>query len=95
MVGDLVELLVPAPHGEERARLVDRHHVVLAAVEHSAVRDDLGRMESALTEIDVFISIAKMKCHTTTGVRAGSLDQATEQKGRPGEGTLIEARLPL
>ena len=26
-----------------------------------------------------------------TGVRAGALDQATEQKGRPGQGTLISS----
>jgi hypothetical protein len=39
---------------------------------------------------DVLVHLAS-QAEYGTGVRAGSLDQATEQKGRPGQGTLISS----
>ncbi len=49
---------------------------------------------NALWEIgippDVLVHLAN-QAEYGTGVRAGSLDQATEQKGRPGQGTLISS----
>jgi hypothetical protein len=49
---------------------------------------------NALWEIgippDVLVHLAS-QAEYGTGVRAGSLDQATEQKGRPGQGTLISS----
>lgn len=55
---DLVDLCKPAPYSDFVAFPVGRGRQIY----------DVLYMNAALKEVDVFISFAKMKCHSTTGV---------------------------
>jgi len=55
-----------------------------------AVKNAVNALYQLGIEEDTLIDLA-CQAEYGTGVRAGSLDQATEQKGRPGEGALLSS----